>query len=73
MEAQIINLPKVEDPRGNLSIIEEFKHICFILARIYWIYSLPAGQLRGEPAFKKQKELIDALFESFDVWDKNST
>ncbi|MFN4300346.1 MAG: WxcM-like domain-containing protein, partial [Thermaurantimonas sp.] len=38
---QIIPLPKFEDPRGNLSFIEEFKHIPFKIERVYWIYDVP--------------------------------
>jgi dTDP-4-dehydrorhamnose 3,5-epimerase-like enzyme len=67
MEAQIINLPKFEDPRGNLSFIEEFKHIPFKIERTYWIYDVPGGQVRGGHAFKVQQELIVALSGSFDV------
>ncbi len=67
MEPQIINLPKFEDPRGNLSFIEEFKHIPFKIERTYWIYDVPGGQVRGGHAFKLQQELIVALSGSFDV------
>lgn len=63
----IINLPKIEDPRGNLSFIEEDKHIPFTIERVYWIYDVPGGQIRGGHAFKKQQELIVALSGSFDV------
>lgn len=64
---EIIHLPKFEDPRGNLSFIEEFKHIPFKIERVYWIYDVPGGQVRGGHAFKKQQELIVALSGSFDV------
>jgi hypothetical protein len=67
MEAQIINLPKCEDPRGNLSFIEEGTHIPFKVERIYWIYDVPGGQVRGGHAFKEQREFIIALSGSFDV------
>ena len=63
----IINLPKFEDPRGNLSFIEEFKQIPFKIERTYWIYDVPGGQVRGGHAFKVQQELIVALSGSFDV------
>jgi len=65
--AQIIKLPKFEDPRGNLSFIEEFKHIPFKIERAYWIYDVPGGQIRGGHAFKEQQEIIVALSGSFDV------
>lgn len=66
-EPQIINLPKFEDPRGNLSFIEEFKQIPFKIERTYWIYDVPGGQVRGGHAYKEQQELIVALSGSFDV------
>lgn len=64
---KIINLPKIEDPRGNLTFIEEENHIPFIIKRVYWIYDVPGGQVRGGHAFKEQQELIVALSGSFDV------
>lgn len=66
-KAEIINLPKFEDPRGNLSFIEELNHIPFKIERTYWIYDVPGGQVRGGHAFKEQQELIVALSGSFDV------
>jgi len=67
MIPEIINLPKFEDPRGNLSFIEEGRHIRFTIKRTYWIYDVPSGQSRGGHAFKKQHEFIVALSGSFDV------
>lgn len=66
-KAEIIQLPKFEDPRGNLSFIEEFKHIPFKIERTYWIYDVPGGEIRGGHAFKVQQEIIVALSGSFDV------
>ena len=63
----IINLPKIEDQRGNLTFIEEENHIPFKIKRVYWIYDVPSGQKRGGHAFKKQQEFIVALSGSFDV------
>lgn len=64
---RLINLPKIEDPRGNLTFIEEENHIPFKIKRVYWIYDVPGGQHRGGHAFKEQQELIVALSGSFDV------
>jgi len=64
---QVVLLPKFEDPRGNLSFIEEFKHIPFKIERTYWIYDVPGGEIRGGHAFKEQQEFIVALSGSFDV------
>jgi len=67
MEPQIIHLPKILDKRGNLSFIEEEKQIPFAIARVYWIYDVPGGQMRPGHAFKKQQEMIVALSGSFDI------
>ncbi|MEI6435920.1 MAG: FdtA/QdtA family cupin domain-containing protein [Bacteroidota bacterium] len=67
MEAEIIQLPKLEDPRGNLSFIEEERHIPFKINRTYWIYDVPGGQVRGGHAFREQQEFIVALSGSFEV------
>lgn len=64
---KIIELPKISDPRGNLSVIEEFKQIPFKIERSYWIYDVPGGETRGGHAFKETEELIVALSGSFDV------
>ena len=64
---EIIDLPKIEDPRGNLTFIEQENHIPFEIKRVYWIYDVPGGQKRGGHAFKKQLEFIVALSGSFDV------
>lgn len=64
---QIINLPKFLDERGNLSFIEEDKHIPFRIARSYWIYDVPGGEIRGGHAYKNNQEFIVALSGSFDV------
>jgi dTDP-4-dehydrorhamnose 3,5-epimerase-like enzyme len=63
----IINLSKFEDPRGNLTFIEQENHIPFAIKRVYWIYDVPGGQERGGHAFKEQREFIVALSGSFDV------
>ncbi len=63
----IINLPKFEDLRGNLSFIEEETNVPFKIRRIYWIYDVPGGEFRGGHAFKETEELIIALSGSFDV------
>ena len=64
---QIIQLPKIEDPRGNLSFFETDNHVPFSIARTYWIYDVPGGEIRGGHAFKQQQEFIIALSGSFEV------
>jgi len=66
-KASIIQLPKIEDPRGNLTFIESQNHIPFEIKRCYWIYDVPGGTIRGGHAFKEQQEFIVALSGSFDV------
>lgn len=66
-EPKIINLPKIVDSRGNLSFFENENQIPFKIARTYWIYDVPGGELRGSHAFKEQQEFIIALSGSFDV------
>ena len=65
--AKILELPKILDKRGNLSIIEEFKNIPFKIERTYWIYDVPGGEVRGGHAYKENQEFIVALSGSFDV------
>ena len=66
-KARIIELPKFLDARGNLSFIEEFKHVPFKIERTYWIYDVPGGEARGGHAYKENREFIVALSGSFDV------
>jgi dTDP-4-dehydrorhamnose 3,5-epimerase-like enzyme len=65
--AQIINLPKILDSRGNLSFVEELNHIPFKIKRTYWIYDVPGGEERGGHAYKENEEFVIALSGSFDV------
>ena len=64
---QIVQLPKISDPRGNLSVIEEMKDIPFKIERSYWIYDVPGGEHRGGHAYKENQEFIVAMSGSFDV------
>lgn len=73
MQAQIINFPKIADPRGNLTFIEGNHHVPFDIKRVYWIYDVPGGEIRGGHAFKEQQELIISLSGSFDVVVDNGT
>lgn len=63
----IIELPKFNDPRGNLSFLENENQIPFKIARSYWIYDVPGGETRGGHAFKENDEFIIALSGAFDV------
>ena len=64
---EYIELPRVKDPRGNLSFFEGKNQIPFEIKRTYWIYDVPGGESRGGHAFKKSHEFIVALSGSFNV------
>lgn len=66
-EVGIIDLPRFLDRRGNLSFVEEERHIPFRIARSYWIYDVPGGETRGGHAYRENQEFIVALSGSFDV------
>lgn len=66
-QIKIINLPKIIDLRGNLTFIEGNNHIPFEIKRVYLIYDVPGGEIRGSHAYKTLKEFIIALSGSFDV------
>jgi len=64
---KIINLPKISDPRGNLSFIEGGQHIPFDIKRVYYLYDVPGGSDRGSHAHKNLHQFIVAMSGSFDV------
>jgi dTDP-4-dehydrorhamnose 3,5-epimerase-like enzyme len=64
---RIIELPKVEDVRGNLTFIEENRHIPFDIKRVYYLYDVPGGESRGGHAHKQLQQFIIAATGSFDV------
>lgn len=63
----IIELPKISDPRGNLTFIEENRHIPFDIKRVYYLYDVPGGSERGGHAHKELHQFIIAMSGSFDV------
>lgn len=64
---KIINLPKIQDPRGNLTFIEAGNHVPFDIQRVYYLYDVPGGAERGGHAHKALHQLIIAMSGSFDV------
>ena len=66
-QIKIVELPKITDPRGNLSFYESGNQIPFVIKRTYWIYDVPGGVERGSHAFKTSHEFIVSLSGSFDV------
>ncbi|MDZ4070743.1 MAG: FdtA/QdtA family cupin domain-containing protein [Sediminibacterium sp.] len=69
---KIITLPKIIDPRGNLTFLENNNQIPFEIRRVFWTYNVPGGETRGGHAYKVQQEIIIALSGSFDVVITNS-
>ena len=66
-KCKIIDLPKITDPRGNLTFIEGANHVPFEIKRIYYTYDVPGGSDRGAHAHKNLHQLIIAMSGSFDV------
>lgn len=64
---RMISLPKITDPRGNLTFIEGGNHIPFDIQRVYYLYDVPGGAERGGHAHKDLHQLIIAMSGSFDV------
>ena len=64
---ELITLPKISDPRGNLTFIQFPQQIPFEIQRVFWTYNVPSGEVRGGHAYKSQQEVIIALSGSFDV------
>jgi dTDP-4-dehydrorhamnose 3,5-epimerase-like enzyme len=66
-QCRIIELPKIADPRGNLTFIEGNNQIPFDIKRVYYLYDVPGGGERGGHAHKELRQLIIAMSGSFDV------
>ena len=64
---RIVSLPKISDPRGNLTFVEGGEHIPFDIQRVYYLYDVPGGADRGGHAHKGLHQLIIAMSGSFDV------
>lgn len=66
-ECRLVDLPKISDPRGNLTFIEGGRHVPFDIQRVYYLYDVPGGADRGGHAHKQLKQLLIAMSGSFDV------
>ena len=67
MSYKLIHFPKIVDPRGNLTFLQNPEQIPFKIKRVFWTYDVPGGEKRGGHAYKQQHEIIIALSGSFDV------
>lgn len=66
-QCKIVGLPKITDPRGNLTFIEGNRHVPFAIERVYYLYDVPGGAERGGHAHKNLEQFIIAMSGSFDV------
>lgn len=66
-DARLIELPRFNDPRGNLSFVEQHNQVPFKFERVYWIYDVPGGENRSGHAYHTTEELIIAISGSLDV------
>jgi dTDP-4-dehydrorhamnose 3,5-epimerase-like enzyme len=66
-DCRIVELPKISDPRGNLTFIENGRQIPFDIRRVYYLYDVPGGSERGGHAHKNLHQLIIAISGSFDI------
>lgn len=64
---RVIELPKISDPRGNLTFIESSKHIPFVIQRVFYLYDVPGGETRAGHALKSCGQFLVAMSGSFDV------
>jgi hypothetical protein len=64
---KIVDLPKIQDPRGNLTFVEGGTQVPFDIRRVYYLYDVPGGSERGGHAHKDLHQLIIAMSGSFDV------
>lgn len=67
MGVTIVDLPKILDPRGNLTFAQFPAQLPFVIERVFWTYDVPGGEQRGGHAYYEQEEIIVALSGSFDV------
>jgi hypothetical protein len=66
-ECRIIELPKISDPRGNLTFVEQQNHVPFDIKRVYYLYDVPGGESRAGHAHKTNQAFIISASGSFEV------
>jgi len=65
--ARVIDLPRIQDPRGNLTFVESQRHVPFQIERVYYLYDVPGGETRGGHAHRELEQLLIAVAGSFRV------
>lgn len=66
-DCRLLSLPKISDPRGNLTFIEGARHVPFEIKRVYYLYDVPGGERRGGHAHKQMQQFLVAASGSFDI------
>ena len=66
-DCRIVDFPRINDPRGNLTFVENQKHVPFDIRRVYYLYDVPGGAVRGGHAHRALRQAIIAVSGSFDV------
>jgi dTDP-4-dehydrorhamnose 3,5-epimerase-like enzyme len=66
-QCKLVELPVIQNPQGNLTFIEEQRHVPFSIARVYYLYDVPEGAVRGGHAHRALEQLILPIGGSFDV------
>lgn len=66
-DCRLIDLPRIQDPRGNLTFIEGSRHVPFDIKRVYYLYDVPGGAERGAHGHKELQQLVVAMSGSFDI------
>jgi dTDP-4-dehydrorhamnose 3,5-epimerase-like enzyme len=66
-DCKLIDLPKITDPRGNLTFVEGTRHLPFEIQRVYYLYDVPGGANRAGHAHKELHAFVIAMSGSFDV------
>lgn len=71
-DCRILDLPKIRDPRGNLSFVESGKHVPFEIRRVFYLYDVPGGETRAGHALKTCHQFLIAMSGSFDAIVRDS-
>ena len=66
-DCQLVELPKIADPRGNLTFLEAGRHVPFDIKRVFYLYDVPGGEARAGHALRTCHQFIIAMSGSFDV------
>lgn len=66
-DCKILSFPIIQDPRGNLTFVEQEKHVPFPIKRVYYLYDVPGGAVRAGHAHKSLHQVLIAISGSFDI------